>query len=179
MGQQQILLLTLSVLLVGVALLSAVNSFWIWQEQSESEQAKKEALKVAERIKVHAITPSALGGASGGSSSSSSAWPSDLREVFPNREGVSANTIVTRSVTITYKTNGDSPYSILHLFARSRSSPKGTAAAPDGPAMGTVLISRGSAPPRYSPNKVNFPIEFDPSDTDPSLWKSANGADSP
>lgn len=72
MGQQQLLLLVLSVVLVGVAVVVGVDAFLESQVRNRQEMRMDRLATVAVRVQAWARTPAALGGGAGPTATN---WP--------------------------------------------------------------------------------------------------------
>jgi hypothetical protein len=80
MGQQQLLLLVLGIVIVGLAVVAGINAFSENQERSTKDAIVNEAMRIATDVQAYKVKPGQLGG--GGDS-----WPSTLEDA-----GVSGDT---------------------------------------------------------------------------------------
>ena len=65
MGQQQLLLLVLGVVIVGLAVVVGINAFSENQRQSNADAMVTDALRIASDIQAQALKPEQFGGAGG------------------------------------------------------------------------------------------------------------------
>ena len=65
MGQQQLLLLVLGIVIVGLAVVAGINAFEENQEKSTKDAIVNEGMRVATDVKAYALKPDQLGGGGG------------------------------------------------------------------------------------------------------------------
>ena len=65
MGQQQLLLLVLGIVIVGLAVVAGINAFEENQEKSTKDAIVNEGMRVATDVKAYALKPTELGGGGG------------------------------------------------------------------------------------------------------------------
>ena len=83
MGQQQLLLLLVGTVLVGVAIASGAGGFRKNRTESARDRLTGEAMRIASDVQAWRAKPKALGGGGG------TEWPSGLGEVYPAGPGKS------------------------------------------------------------------------------------------
>lgn len=128
MGQQQLLLLVLGVVIVGLAVVVGINAFSQNQIRSNADALVNDGLRIASDLQAYALKPAQFGGAGGWSNVPS---PPDGTE-FGYEEGSSTNPITNANgecefggggggdVTITC-TNADNGNSIVITVAGTSS----------------------------------------------------------
>jgi hypothetical protein len=62
MGQQQLLLLVLATVIVGLATVAGINAFEQNQKQSTADAMTQEALRIASDVQAHVLKPDQFGG---------------------------------------------------------------------------------------------------------------------
>ena len=124
MGQQQLLLLVLGIVIVGLAVVAGIQAFQQNQQQSSIDAMANEALRVATDIQAWRQKPEALGGGQGN-------WPGTLKEVYPNNEDVSGDEFVTPYGTITYNGSGGTDALNVDANATADVNPDGTVDIPE------------------------------------------------
>lgn len=65
MGQQQLLLLVLGIVIVGLAVVAGINAFQENNEKSQKDALVNEAMRIATDVQAYRLKPSELGGAGG------------------------------------------------------------------------------------------------------------------
>lgn len=81
MGQQQLLLLVLGIVIVGLAVVAGINAFSENQEKSQKDAIVNEGMRIATDIQAWRLKPDAFGGGGG------DRWPADFEAA-----GTSGNT---------------------------------------------------------------------------------------
>jgi hypothetical protein len=72
MGQQQLLLLVLGIVIVGLAVVAGINAFSENQEKSTKDAIVNEGMRIATDVQAWRLKPDAFGGGGG------DAWPANL-----------------------------------------------------------------------------------------------------
>ena len=80
MGQQQLLLLVLGIVIVGLAVVAGINAFDENRKRSTKDAIVNEAMRIATDVQAYKVKPGQLGGGGGD-------WPSSLSDA-----GVSGDT---------------------------------------------------------------------------------------
>lgn len=124
MGQQQLLLLVLGIVIVGLAVVAGIQAFQQNQQQSSIDAMANEALRVATDIQAYRQKPEALGGGQGN-------WPSNLKEVYPNNEDVEGQIFTTPYGEIEYTGTGGPGALNVDANATADVSPDGTVDIPE------------------------------------------------
>jgi len=101
MGQQQLLLLVLSTVIVGLATVAGIQAFSENQAQSNADALTQQALNYASDLQAHYQKPEQFGG-------SGSSWPSDLTVL----NGVSSTPVDVPSGKVVFNSNTNSCSSI-------------------------------------------------------------------
>lgn len=65
MGQQQLLLLVLGIVIVGLAVVAGINAFDENNQKSQKDAILNEGFRIATDIQAHAIKPTQMGGGGG------------------------------------------------------------------------------------------------------------------
>ena len=113
MGQQQLLLLVLGIVIVGLAVVAGINAFEDNQQKSEKDALVNEAMRIATDVQANVAKPSQLGGGGGEN------YPSDLTEVGYSEEGTPDNPYTTPWGNVVYSSGTDSTDTNLTLKPKS------------------------------------------------------------
>ena len=89
MGQQQLLLLVLGIVIVGLAVVAGINAFEDNQKKSEKDALVNEAMRIATDVQANVAKPSQLGGGGGDT------YPDDLTEVGYSEKGTDSDPYTT------------------------------------------------------------------------------------
>jgi hypothetical protein len=113
MGQQQLLLLVLGIVIVGLAVVAGINAFEDNQQKSEKDALVNEAMRIATDVQANVAKPSQLGGGGG------TEYPSDLTQIGYSEEGTSSNPYTTPWGDVEYTPGSSSSDGELKLLPKS------------------------------------------------------------
>jgi len=100
MGQQQLLLLVLGIVIVGLAVVAGINAFQENQTKSQQDAMVNEGMRIATDVQSYTLKPDQLGGGGGD-------FPSKLSAAIENTSG--DNHYTTPWGTITYDDSNTPP----------------------------------------------------------------------
>ena len=80
MGQQQLLLLVLGIVIVGLAVVAGINAFQENQTKSEQDAIVNEGMRIATDVQAYRLKPDQLGGGGG-------SFPENLEDAISNTSG--------------------------------------------------------------------------------------------
>ena len=113
MGQQQLLLLVLGIVIVGLAVVAGINAFEDNQVKSEQDALVNEAMRIGTDVMANYKKPEQLGG--GGETT----YPTDLTDVGYEATGADGDEYTTPWGDIEYTGGGSSSVPTLKLEPKS------------------------------------------------------------
>lgn len=107
MGQQQLLLLVLGIVIVGLAVVVGIQAFEDNQRQANADALTTDAVRIASDVQAQALKPQQFGGYGGWKGTTGTAWPSSDADVMKDI-GYSSTTMTNANGSFTIESGSGS-----------------------------------------------------------------------